>query len=105
MYSSSQVQPRVVRSLIFFLIRCLPFSVGLRCTTHLPSGLTRWILNPRSLSEKEPVYQSIVAVSRAKGDNDSSLLSNLMFRQHTETNDGRALQKNVSALGAPALPV
>jgi hypothetical protein len=29
---------------------------------------------PRSLSEKEPVYQSMVAVSRVKGDNDSSLL-------------------------------
>src|SRR4029450_11000011 len=32
---------------------------------------------PRSLSEKEPVYQSIVAVSRVKGDNDSSLLLSL----------------------------
>ena len=59
---------------------------------------------PRRLSEKEPVYQSIVAVGQMKGDNDSSLLSSLLSRRHTETNDERALQENVSALGAPALP-
>ena len=59
---------------------------------------------PRSLSEKEPVYQSIVAVSRVKGDNDSSLLLSLLSRRHAETTDERALQENVSALGAPALP-
>src|SRR4029453_15774564 len=59
---------------------------------------------PRSLSEKEPVYQSIVAVGQMTDDNACSLLSNLMFRHHTETNDGRALQKNVSTLGAATLP-
>jgi hypothetical protein len=58
----------------------------------------------RSLSEKEPVYQSIVAVSRVKGDNDSSLLLSLLSRRHAETTDERALQENVSALGTPALP-
>jgi hypothetical protein len=58
---------------------------------------------PRSLSEKEPVYRSIVAVSRVKGDNASSLLLSLLARRHTEATDERVLQENVSALGAPAL--
>src|SRR5215218_8547095 len=58
----------------------------------------------RRLSEKEPVYQSIVAVGQMTGDNAYSLLSNLVLRSHTETNDERALQENVSALGAPTLP-
>jgi hypothetical protein len=59
---------------------------------------------PRRLSEKEPGYQLIVAVGRRKGDNASALLASLLSRSHTETNDERALQENVSALGAPALP-
>src|SRR5882724_11322636 len=58
----------------------------------------------RRLSEKESVYQSIVAVGQTKGDNAFSLLSNLVSRSHAETSDERTLQENVSALGAPALP-
>src|SRR5262245_63826352 len=64
---------------------------------------TRQCPNPRSLSEKEPVYQSIVAVSRVEGDNDSSLLWSLLSRRHAEATDERALQENVSTLGAATL--
>jgi hypothetical protein len=59
---------------------------------------------PRRLSEKDPVSQSIVAVSRVKSDNDSSLLLSLLSRRHAEATDERALPENVSTLGAPALP-
>ena len=58
----------------------------------------------RRLSEKEPVDQSIVAVGQTTGDNAFSLLSSLWSRSHTETSDERALQENVPALGASALP-
>jgi hypothetical protein len=70
-------------------------------TTQLRAGIVK---KTRRLSEKEPVYQSIVAVRQMKGDNEFSLLSSLLSRSHAETNDERALQENVSALGAPALP-
>jgi hypothetical protein len=46
--------------------------------------------NARRLSEKKPVYQSIVAVGPMPDDNACSLLSNLRLRNHTETNDGQA---------------
>jgi hypothetical protein len=68
--------------------------------TFVPSVLC----TSRSLSEKEPVYQSIVAVSRVQGAHDSSLLWSLLSRRHAEALDERALQEHVSALGAPALP-
>jgi hypothetical protein len=45
---------------------------------------------PRSLSEKEPVYPLIVAMGQMTGDNACFLLSNLVSRSHTETNDERA---------------
>jgi hypothetical protein len=50
----------------------LPCASELLCRDHCRA---------RSLSEKEPVYQSIVAVSRVKGDNDSSLLLSLIVTQ------------------------
>jgi RHS repeat-associated protein len=43
-----------------------------------PSELVVWSPPPRRLSEKEPVYQSIVAVGQMTDDNACSLLSNLM---------------------------
>ena len=58
--------------------------------TPLKSGRNDYCI-ARSLSEKEPVYQSIVAVSRVKGDNDSSLLLSLLSRRQAETTDARAL--------------
>src|SRR5262249_36046837 len=97
---------------IFFLLGCMGYKA-----THTTSDGKRVLplcieggnivdskTSPRSLSEKEPVYESIVAVSRVKGDNDSSLLWSLLSRRHAEITDERALQENVSALGAPALP-
>src|SRR5262249_14691149 len=71
-------------------------------TVTVPSGVNLSAF-PRSLSEKEPVYQSIVAVSRVEGDNDSSLLWSLLSRRHAEATDERALQENVSTLGAATL--
>src|SRR6266581_1638521 len=72
MYSSSQVQPLVERSLIFFLILCVPFSVGRRCTTHFPSGLTLWILNPR---KSIPSFMWVIFVFSS----DSSRCKELTF--------------------------
>jgi hypothetical protein len=46
----------------------------------------------------------IVAVGQMPGDKADFLLSNLGSRSHTETDDERALQENVSALGASTPP-
>jgi hypothetical protein len=71
-------------------------------TLQLLTSLTA--LCPRRLSEKDPVYESIVAVGQMKGDNDSSQLSSLLSRRHAEIDNGRSPEENVSAMGAPALP-
>ena len=84
----------------------LPYDTEALSRTRQPCVRCEWITSyTRSLSEKEPVYRSIVAVSRVKGDNASSLLLSLLARRHAEATDERVLQENVSALGAPALSV
>src|SRR5712692_5756604 len=60
-------------------------------------------VSARSLSEKDPVCQSRVAVGQMKGDNDSSLQASLWSRRRMETDDERAPAENISALGTPVL--
>jgi hypothetical protein len=65
-----------------------PFPLPLR--RIYPSSSSQSNALSRRLSEKKPVYQSIVAVGPMPDDNAYSLLSNLRLRNHTETNDGQA---------------